>query len=77
MKIARMPRLSLDLTDGSSSEPDLPVHTLTKEKAAGLAPYVGDPFMYVWYVATDGSGRSVGGDAHIQYYSLASAIGAI
>lgn len=69
MKIARMPRLSLDLVGGSASEPDLPMHTLTKEKAAGLAPYVGDPFMYVWYVATDELGRSVAGDAHIQYYS--------
>lgn len=77
MKIAMVPRLSLDPIGGSASELDLPMHILTKEKAAGLAPYVGDPFMYVWYVATDELGRSVAGDAHIRYYSLASTVGAV
>lgn len=42
-------------------------HILRKEKAAGLAPYVGDPFVYIWYVATDELGRSVAGDAKIRY----------
>jgi hypothetical protein len=69
MQIPVMPRLSLDLTGGSANEPDLPVHTLIKEKAAGMAPYVGDPFMYVWYIATDELGRSVSGDAQIHYYT--------
>lgn len=42
-------------------------HILHKEKAAGLAPYVGDPFVYVWYIGTDELGRSVAGDAMIRY----------
>jgi hypothetical protein len=41
-------------------------HILRKEKAAGLAPYVGEPFVYIWFVGTDELGRSVAGDATIQ-----------
>ena len=41
--------------------------TLTKQKAAGPAPYVGEPFLYRWNVATDQYGRSVAGEAHIVY----------
>lgn len=34
-------------------------HTLTIGTAWGLAPYVGDPFVYEWRVGTDELGRSV------------------
>lgn len=60
-------RLSPTLTGNWAHEPAISTHTLTKEKAAGLAPYVGDPFVYIWYVATDELGRSVAGDAKIRY----------
>jgi hypothetical protein len=69
LRIPVMTRLSFDLTGGSANEPSVRERVLTKEKAAGLAPYVGNPFMYVWYVATDELGRSVSGDTQIHYYT--------
>ena len=49
----------------------LPTRTLTKHKVRGLAPYVGDPFVYRWYFAVDELGRTIAGDAHIQYLDMA------
>lgn len=40
---------------------------LQKHKAYGFAPYVGDPFVYMWRFATDQYGRSIAGEAHIHY----------
>lgn len=40
---------------------------LTKRTAWGLAPYVGDPFIYTWHVATDHLGRSISGESTIAY----------
>lgn len=40
---------------------------LTKRKVLGLAPFVGKPFVYIWYVATDQYGRSIASDSHIHY----------
>lgn len=40
---------------------------LTKNIAAGPAPYVGEPFTYRWNVATDQLGRSIAGEARIHY----------
>lgn len=42
--------------------------TLTKNIAAGPAPYVGEPFCYRWNIATDQLGRSIAGEARIQYF---------
>jgi hypothetical protein len=42
-------------------------HILRKEKAAGLAPYVGGPFVYTRFVGTDELGRSITGDATIRH----------
>jgi hypothetical protein len=68
LRIPVMPRLGA-MMPYRLNEPSVRERVLTKEKAAGLAPYVGDPFMYVWYVATDELGRSVSGDAQIHYYT--------
>lgn len=65
--VPRVPRLNPTLTGHWDVEPQISRHTLHKKKAAGLAPYVGDPFVYVWYVGTDELGRSVAGDAMIRY----------
>lgn len=43
------------------------VHTLTKQRAQGLAPYIGRPFIYRWTVATDQLGRSIAGESRIEY----------
>jgi len=43
--------------------PDL--FRLTRQRAAGRAPYVGDPFHYEWWVARDELGRSIAGDTRI------------
>lgn len=43
--------------------------TLTKQVALGRAPYVGEPFAYRWYVATDNLGRSIASEAAIVYLS--------
>lgn len=47
--------------------PSYKVLTLTKHKAVGWAPYVGRPFVYVWYVGVDNLGRQIAGDLHILY----------
>lgn len=36
---------------------------LRRQRAWGLAPYVGDPFVYVWWTASDDRGRWIAGDA--------------
>jgi hypothetical protein len=41
--------------------------TLTRYKAVGLAPYVGRPFVYRWYVARDELGREIAGESRIVY----------
>jgi hypothetical protein len=40
---------------------------LTKKKAVGLAPYVGRPFVYLWFVGVDQYGRQVAGNSRIVY----------
>lgn len=40
---------------------------LTKQHAAAPAPYVGEPFCYSWYIATDQHGRSIASEAQIVY----------
>lgn len=40
---------------------------LTRRKAWGPAPYVGEPFVYVWYCAVDELGRGIAGDARVVY----------
>ncbi|HEX5494188.1 MAG TPA: hypothetical protein VFX70_06390, partial [Mycobacteriales bacterium] len=47
------------------------VITLTRSYCAGLAPYVGRPFVYRWAVAKDGLGRTVAGEMHIHYIAAA------
>lgn len=42
---------------------------LTKQRAWGAAPYVGRPFIYWWYFATDELNRSIAGDARIRHAS--------
>lgn len=37
---------------------------LRKRRALGPAPYVGEPFAYWWYIATDQYGRSIAGESH-------------
>ncbi|MEU8023795.1 hypothetical protein AB0B88_16420 [Micromonospora haikouensis] len=38
---------------------------LTRHRAAGPAPYVGDSFHYEWWVARDDLGRAIAGDTWI------------
>jgi hypothetical protein len=40
---------------------------LTKRVAFGPAPYVGEPFRYVWHAATDQYGRSIAGPSRVVY----------
>lgn len=40
---------------------------LTKNQAAAPAPYVGEPFCYVWTVAVDDLGRGIATDSEIHY----------
>lgn len=56
------------MTDDFPTEPmttaDL---VLTRERCAGPAPYVGQPFVYVWPVGVDNLGRCIAGEAQIVY----------
>lgn len=40
---------------------------LTRHWAMGWAPYVGRPFVYMWFVAFDNLGRSIAGESRIVY----------
>lgn len=40
---------------------------LTRQTAWGRAPYVGNPFVYTWQVASDQYGRWVAGERTVQY----------
>lgn len=55
-----------DETDVTTGEQRL---VLTKHRAAGQAPYVGEPFVYAWTFATDQYGRSIATEARIVYTS--------
>lgn len=53
--------------DESSTTEMLPMRTLTKQRAWGAAPYVGLPFRYEWFFATDELGRTISGEARLRY----------
>lgn len=60
----------LKFTTAVEPEPDTIVDhviTMTRHKATGLAPYVGRPFVYLWYVGVDNLGRAIASDSHIAY----------
>ncbi len=52
---------------GADGPGDTACAVLTKRRAFGLAPYVGDPFLYTWWAATDQHGRSIASDSRIEY----------
>lgn len=61
-------RLDVDYDETALTVTDTPTFlTLTKQRTAAFAPYVGQPFMYVWWVATDEYGRAIASDAHRHY----------
>ena len=47
-------------------DPELPFTQITMniQRAAGLAPYVGPPFIWMWDVATDNEGRWIAGPTY-------------
>ena len=54
--------------DGAGAYPDnIACAVLAKHRAFGLAPYVGNPFIYTWWTATDQHGRSIASDSRIEY----------
>jgi len=61
------PRVTADDPADPIKDTKIRVHTLTKQRAQGLAPYVGRPFIYRWTVATDQVGRSIAGESRIEY----------
>lgn len=69
--LPRPANLSASLFDQSSLDPATfqpPDHlVLTRQRAWGPAPYVGDPFVYVWNCACDQHGRWVAGTQKIKY----------
>lgn len=63
-----MPRwLDPDVPGAKPTHFEVQQVVLQKRRAYGFAPYVGDPFVYVWRFATDQYGRSIAGEAHIHY----------
>lgn len=55
----------LELTE--PEELEATVMVLTRRRCFGLAPWVGDPFHYEWWVGEDNVGRCIAGDARIVY----------
>jgi hypothetical protein len=64
-----MPRLraTFRAEDDDPFDSSMRTLTLTRIKAGGPAPYVGNPFVYMWYCAYDELGRTIAGEAHIRY----------
>lgn len=64
--IRQSPRL--EYVEADPSRPEV-INRLTmqRHKAFGAAPYVGDPFVYVWWVGVDNLGRHVCSDSAIHY----------
>lgn len=63
-----VPPRRVQLVVEPSAYPDeLACAALTKRQAGGPAPYVGDPFIYTWWTATDQYGRSIASDSRIEY----------
>jgi hypothetical protein len=56
--------------DDSPDVPSVRRLTLTRIKAWGPAPYVGDPFVYMWMCAYDELGRMIAGESHITYVDV-------
>lgn len=67
LRIPVMPVISTAIFSGTADEPGLKVITMTRHRAWAPAPYVGDPFIYTWWVGKDSLGRYVSSDAEIQY----------
>ena len=58
----------VQISEGSGAYPDnTACAVLAKRRAFGFAPYVGDPFIYTWWTATDQHGRSIASDSRIEY----------
>lgn len=52
----------------SKDSPDFIEVVLTKKRVWALAPYVGDPFVYMWYIATNPAGYQIAyGESWIEY----------
>ena len=49
------------------SAPSFKTRVLHRQKCWGPAPYVGDPFVYIWFAAVDELGRGIAGESHIEY----------
>jgi len=47
--------------------PGCDIGVITKHKCAGLAPYVGRPFVYWWWVGVDQLGRAIASEARIKH----------
>jgi hypothetical protein len=70
IRVPVMPRLHVSFTELEPdviAQPTIRALTLTKQRAFGPAPYVGQPFAYVWPCAVDELGRAIAGDAKIVY----------
>jgi hypothetical protein len=65
--VLRSPRFVSREIDPVPSSIGYSVRTMTVSKAVAPAPFVGDPFVYMWKVATDDLGRHVAGSSWIEY----------
>jgi len=54
-------------TGPSVTAPSFKTRVLHRQKCWGPAPYVGDPFVYIWFAAVDELGRGIAGESHIEY----------
>lgn len=70
LTIARPIKVGLDAYIGESEYFGPLYETLTRRKQWGLAPYVGDPFIYVWYIAVNGDGEVIAQTGSWRHYQL-------
>lgn len=58
---------SFSTDPGPIEMPSVKAARMSKQRAWGPAPWVGEPFHYEWYVGTDELGRRVAGESRIVY----------
>ena len=56
-----------DITTDITTDRGWRYRVLHRQRCWGAAPYVGEPFVYMWNAAIDEVGRAIAGESHIEY----------
>lgn len=69
--LSKVPTITLlSFADGGVDTVEPLYEVLTRRRQWGLAPYVGPPFVYVWYIAVNGDGEKIAQTESWRHYKL-------